>query len=179
MTTRACLTFALVAACTPELASDDVSFPATDVVVDQAPSDAKVDGYPASATYEVPVPDELASWAQFSMQRVRLRQNNDHIELDYRLPQALTGEAEHMKLKGDWEGEVIVLRGGANVAECEPTGAALRCRVAYPGLSSDPVKLETYLATVADPEERAARASVSSIFLDDPLGFIHNVHLEN
>lgn len=137
--------------------------------------DAKSDAY--RATYDVPVPAELAAAATYDVARVEWSVDGGTAELRYDLPLGLVGKTVGLSFKGsvDATGTSANLTGAAGTALCTIGPSAVDCNETMAGLlplEPDLAAVES-LAAAEYAGPAADRVEVAKRFAGDPIGVVH------
>lgn len=130
---------------------------------------------PPLATYQVPVPEYLASFSTYDLPNFQVEKIRGILKLSYPLPSALVGEyPTKTEIEGPYRARgPFTLQGKDTFAECSETPDWLECRVVYPGLMVHPRSVEQAVQEqFATPAERQARLRVARLFSGDPVGII-------
>jgi hypothetical protein len=123
-----------------------------------------------NTSYSVPVPEELAAYANFPNQKVKHRVRDGRAEFVYELPVELTGDPVEVHAR-DVDGGGVHFVGELSEMTCSET----ECLVKYPGLALDAQKVQATLESKGvQGEELKARMQVFARFDGgNPAGVIH------
>lgn len=128
-----------------------------------------------AATYEVPVPEELAPHAKFPLEKFTASEKGGRLELRYQLPMALTGEPIGISLAGPVSAEGRAkLTGKLGKGECDfLLDGSRSCRVSYRGFEVDRAKVIKWFDEQGiTGTERDAGLAVAAAFGGDMEGII-------
>jgi hypothetical protein len=130
-----------------------------------------------AATYEVPVPAELADAAVFPVAEVEWSVVNGVATLEYDLPLGLVGKAVKVEFQGaaDAASTSASLTGPAGTADCTISPTTVVCNEQMSGLlpmSPDYAVIEELAATEYSGPA-ANRIDVAKQFAGDPIGIVH------
>jgi hypothetical protein len=134
---------------------------------------------PASgASYEVPVPADLASAATYNVTEVDWSVSPSGIaHLSYPLPLGLVGQALEVDLSGPFDAatQTGILTGAAGSATCTLSGSSLTCNETLSGFLPLTPNLAVVQAVAAQDFAGPAqqRVDVAIRFSADPLGILH------
>jgi hypothetical protein len=130
----------------------------------------------SSASYFVPVPEELTPWATYPVSRVVVRQDGDNLEIRYGFPRWLSGVRARIVLTGvSPEGTTTfcVSAGELGTGTCTRDGARFECAEVLPGLEVDREKAREEMAAAGlAAEEIDKRLHVTDSFAADPIGIL-------
>ena len=122
--------------------------------------------------YSVPVPPELAPYAEYPIDSITACRRGALVELGYKLPALLVGKETHVGFSGSYDdvAAAFVLSGNGT-ATCEVTAGSWSCFEEFAGIGVD-------LAAVAEEteglstDEAQGRLDVSQFFGADPIGIL-------
>lgn len=134
--------------------------------------------------YSLPVPPNLAQYAQFQLPAVENNPDSSHVELSYPLPQELTGNAaQTIQLKGEIvKGQPLVLEGDNASATCTITtyNAINQCQIVYRKLNLNSAAVASFISQqFTDPAEIQGRLQVANLFASEPVGVLTYVDSGN
>jgi hypothetical protein len=122
--------------------------------------------------YTVPVPDDLAPYAEFEIDPIEVRVQDGELELRYRMPALLLGEAPNVSFRGaaSTAGEYL-LEGDYGSATCAPRGTVFRCDEVLRDMEPEADKVAEALSQLSE-REAEGRLAVSEHFAVDPIGVL-------
>lgn len=122
--------------------------------------------YEAPATYWVPVTPDLIQFSVFPIERAEVKDLGAEIEVEYDLPQELTGTLNRITLKGSKVGSgPLTLSSRQGIMVCPNALKFHNCEIAYKNLKFDPVLRSTRLSAIASSaEELQKRERVAEMF---------------
>lgn len=127
---------------------------------------------PIRGVYEVPVGEDLKSFAEYP---VKFKSDNYEAspnELNFPLPAALTGQEQMIHLSRLTETS-SVWKGPLAEADCHLIGRIFTCRVVFQGLPIDPVKMEEVIRQeYPEPVVAEGKLKVAMAFGGEPIGII-------
>ncbi len=143
----------------------------------------------AATTYEVPLDEnrqDLKPFSEITMTKAKMILKDGKVQLDYELPEELTGHKVRMKFEStkDVQGASFSLDGSTGLGTCEerPLEAGIYdCEMGYnrEDLQVKPVDVKKLLEkSYSDLEEITARTEVSEIFFNEARGFIRGIRLK-
>lgn len=123
------------------------------------------------ASYEAPVPKELAAYANFEMHDLRWRVRDGLQEVHYTLPVELTGRVVEIHTRSVDGGKTF--KGPIGEMDCR--ASAVDCKVHYPTLRLNADEVKAKLQSMGiQGDELNARMNVHQFFAGgDIIGFIH------
>jgi hypothetical protein len=119
------------------------------------------------------VPDELANYALFEIDEIRIRTEGDELLLRYDLPALLLGDSRGVSFRGgvDASPGTYILDGDDGRATCSSVDGVWTCHEVLHGFELDEGKISEILASLPESEAQPRRA-VSERFADDPIGIL-------
>jgi hypothetical protein len=126
-------------------------------------------GSPAS--YEVPVPAELAPFASFQLNDFLVEERSGELKISYKVPVELTGIENYVSFQGPLGRGPVRLIGDQGEMLCELERAENACQVTYWPLRQDLGLLSRLFKGLPGPE-REARMAVAARFSGDWEGVI-------
>ena len=129
----------------------------------------------AYGTYTVPVPPELAPFAQFVLNDSQITSDNTGVVVSYDLPIELVGPNHPTIVLGGKQrpGGIMILQGEYGDASCFTRAEKVECIVQYEDLEIDLAGVERILAARnIGPHERELRLQVAKIFSGEPVGIV-------
>jgi hypothetical protein len=135
---------------------------------------------PVTATYQVPVPSDLKSFAYFPIDAAGVTKGADGaITICYDLPKDIAGPNNPtITLTGKLpasDGQFFTVREDASdtTGQCVATAEALTCMLHYAGLSFDPDSTARYLAAkYPNDPDLPKRVQVMKAFSGDAVGIL-------
>ena len=129
------------------------------------------------ATYEVPVPAELAPFSIYKLEKLNVVKAGGLIELSYQLPLDLTGEENTVVFQGqaaaDGSVNLVDSRSGASLICRAPDEQAQVCRAHYYALKINAKKVEQRLRDRGlDELSIAGHLGVTARFGGDMIGIV-------
>lgn len=131
-------------------------------------------------TYEVPVNDsDLKTAALFDLQRIKITQTENTMNLKYTIPAELTGVRKYeVTFSGPFENGHGVLTAAEHQMDCTLTSSAneeknLDCKVEYVNLMINNENAKKIMAAKFKDQELDKRLLVQQGFSTDPVGIIH------
>jgi hypothetical protein len=123
--------------------------------------------------YVVPVPEDLAAYAQYEIEQIEIRIREGEMELRYRMPVLLVGNSRDVSFRGDANAAGnYSLEGDNGSATCGVRdGGFFRCDEALRDMEPDAQKIAEALSALPEPEASGRRA-VSDRFAIDPIGVL-------
>lgn len=127
---------------------------------------------PIRGTYEVPVTDELKSFASYPVKfKADTYQENPN-QIDFPLPAALVGEETLVKMtrtdstSDTWSGPNVL-------GQCQMIERYFTCKVKFNNLQIDTNKVEAVVsAQFPDATQTQGRLAVASLFHGEPIGIL-------
>ena len=137
---------------------------------------AELDDRSEQASYRVPVPQELAAWATYPIDRVEIEQDDRRIEIRYEFPRWLNGVGADIVLEAANAADSTsfdVTASELGSGTCTRAGARFECSEFLPGIAVDrgmarKHMLESNLAG----GEIEQRLRVTDLFATDPIGVL-------
>ena len=126
------------------------------------------------ATYDVPVPTELASHSQWPLKDTQSTLEKDMIAVAYRLPVDLAGkDTPEFEFRGKLGSGFFQVGGDGVYGVCMRSAAKpLVCMLKYPSLAIDEPSRDAALKAKFSGEELLAREKVVRLFSNDPAGIL-------
>jgi len=128
------------------------------------------------ASYRVPVPEDLAPWATYAVDRVELEYDGQRIEIRYDFPRWLNGVGADVVLEGTYAVDTTgfeVTAPGLGSGTCVREHDRFECSEILSGISVDRSKAEERMqASNLDSEEIEQRLRVTDRFATDPIGVL-------
>lgn len=126
-------------------------------------------------TYMVPTSKpELQPYSLFELSEVKLKMDDGKVEIEYQIPQALTGVLSDIHMSGT---QVAVnqwkLYGDSGAMNCVSVDSYMSCRVGYHTLGKDDQAREDFLRSVSvTPEEFDLRLQLAMGFDGERIGIV-------
>jgi len=133
-----------------------------------------------SASYQVPVPASLQSYASFKLANATVEQgDNNALKIAYCLPQDIAGaDGPEIVLSGTapaTAGDFFTVREDANdtTGTCVQSAGTITCMLHYAGLRFDAATTETYLKQkYAEAPDLSERIQVMRMFSGNAIGIL-------
>lgn len=126
------------------------------------------------ATYEVPVPEELAAYATYELPHFEMESyGNGKVKVSYRLPTLLTGNEHKVKFYGTMKADGTAELEGNGKMTCFSKETGNECHVKYENLdvNLDAVRAELKQTNLPqDAQEK--KLAVSTLFSGDLQGIV-------
>ena len=127
------------------------------------------------ARYEFPTSEELKEYATFELADVEKTIKDNKLIIEYNLPDILTGNVEHIELKGKIRAnkDEVVMIGDKGAARCKGIYTETTCTIQYNGLEIDADKAILAIKNISKSDkETSGRIEVMRAFSTDPVGII-------
>ena len=125
-----------------------------------------------AGSYAVPVPEELRAYAEYELEQIEIRLRDGELELRYRMPVLLIGEAREVSFRGDASAAGdYVLAGDYGSATCGVRDSVFRCDEVLRDMEPDADKIAEALSALPE-QEASGRRAVSDRFAIDPIGVL-------
>ncbi|MEO8700822.1 MAG: hypothetical protein ABI867_12305 [Kofleriaceae bacterium] len=129
-----------------------------------------------ASRYEVPVPSELATAADFAVDHAEWTVSGSTVTLHYDLPVGLVGGKAEVTLSGTLAAgaTTVALAGEVGTGTCVADATHLVCREELAGLGAMPISTTVVEQTAASEYAGPAadRVRVANLFASDPIGFV-------
>lgn len=126
-------------------------------------------------SYQVPVAEELKSFADFKITGKTTINAQGLRVIDYKLPEELTGSGYGSIVLTEKRVHSLdtIFKGDLGKALCKEEQGELNCHVEYEDLNIDMTAVESFINTkFQDPTERMNRLEVAKIFSGEPVGIL-------